>query len=827
MPRLLRSCALLLVFAALCSPCQGTEVVVFEAGRTVPVVIPAPGDDVAQAAAQALQRYLKLMTGADVSILAAKAEAPAGCVPIYLSRLGQGVGSARPEGLPALESDGFDIVVTRRGCTVHGANEAGLWHGMYALLEDLGCRFYFPSDLGENIPSVQGLSLASGARTENPSFVHRNMWWAYSGRPPWQRALYADWQKKAKMGGVSASMGHNLRRIVPPAPYKDSHPEYFPLWDGERHIPAPGEGHGWQPCTSNPEVVQLAIAAAIKYFDEHPGAYSFSLSPNDGYGWCECDACVAQDPPEYRAQAKRGKARRTLLFANQVAKALAEKHPNKYVAWYAYAGTVEPPTDIRAHPNVVTAVAHYGRCGCNVHPIESTSCTANAAFRQIMQGWAAVADKLFVREYFTTLAPSADLLAQVVGAYSLAEDMSYFKSHNVIGVNSESIPDYGSAALNFYLAGKLMWNAAEDVEALKQDWHKGMYGPAGDAMRIYTDTIVEAVRARGCRGPYMDEELVERLRGLLDRAAGLAQTAKQKARIAMTREALQYMLLMRQYTLKPSKETLERLKVMIADIEEHRRLSVDFVRHKSVIGRRSAVSPMDAARYARLRLRPASEEPVPDEAVQAAFTTRGQHGHAALLEQGERLRATVEVRRLGRYLNATSWAVIDAQGKPVLEGVASVGEASSVDYVAPAAGTYAIATNSGANACRVKAENAHCCLVGTDVHFLGATPWWYFALTPDAERVGLSLRTDAPGETGRLVIKNPAGDVVFDEETGPRKSKVTFDAAVPPALRGTLWSAQVTRASTGACEDLMLRLGAGVVPCLATHPARLLLPVEP
>jgi hypothetical protein len=35
--------------------------------------------------------------------------------------------------------------------------------------------------------------------------------------------------------------------------------------------------------------------------DEDPDLWSFSLSPNDGWGgWCECEDCIALDPPEFQ-----------------------------------------------------------------------------------------------------------------------------------------------------------------------------------------------------------------------------------------------------------------------------------------------------------------------------------------------------------------------------------------------------------------------------------------------------------------------------------------------------------------------------------------------
>ena len=48
---------------------------------------------------------------------------------------------------------------------------------------------------------------------------------------------------------------------------------------------------------------------------------------------------------------------RVLLLANQVAAALTEQYPDKFVAFYAYNYHSPPPNTVRAHPKVIVNVA--------------------------------------------------------------------------------------------------------------------------------------------------------------------------------------------------------------------------------------------------------------------------------------------------------------------------------------------------------------------------------------------------------------------------------------------------------------------------------------
>lgn len=811
----------LLTLCTLAGPlaAQGFRSGFWEKGQPPPGIVTVGEGEQLSACAAELARYLGRMTGTEVPVGSPDTVRD----PVYAIGLERDLvvgGIIVQQNMPP------ESFINYRGI-IAAADEAGLWFAVYDLLERLGCRFYFPGELGEDVPRVDRLAYDGDQKTHSPSFIHRNVWWAYGGRPQWQRDLYADWRRKAKMGGVPAAMGHNLMRIVPVAAFGQTHPEFFPLWEEGRHIPAAGEGSGWQPCTSNPEVVQLAIDAAIKYFDDNPDAYSFSLSPNDGYGWCQCEACVAQDPPEYRAQANRGKGRRMLLFANQVAEALAKRHPDKYVAWYAYAGTVEPPTDVKAHPNVVTAVAHYGWCGCNIHAIDDASCKMNPGFLPVMDGWAKVADKLFVREYFTTLVSATDIPARICGAFSLAQDMPYFERSNVIGVNSEAIPDYGAAALDFYLAGKLMWNAKEDVQALLADWYEGMYGPAAERMRGYDEGLVKACRERGCRGPYLSEADSERMRSDLLAAQALAETDKQKARIGMALEAVAFSLGMQQYLAGPTNERKDRLAAILDDVEAAHRLSVDFVSlRQQLTSRRPSLAAVVPEALRGRHLVPYSEAPLPAEAAQAAPTLRGTHAHAILLQADETLTATVKVRRLGRYLGPTAWTLLSPDGSRLAEGEASVEEASQVTCEAPEAGLYLLLTASAPNACQVTAANQYTVLVGPELHFLGATSRLHFLCAPDTAALRLTLKTDAPGETGKLSVYDPEGQLVAEGETGPERPSVSLVVPVPEPLRGKTWSLSLGRASQGTCEDLTLTMAEGTLPLLATDPSRLLVAGE-
>ena len=182
---------------------------------------------------------------------------------------------------------------------------------------------------------------------------------------------------------------------------------------------------------SNPEVIEIAARKAISYFaGRRPERYAYSLSPNDGYGWCECDRCTAQDPPESRGNRRGGKGRRMVLFANAVAERLVRKYPDKNVCFYAYRATLEPPKDIKVHPNVIVSIAHHSPYFDPIRAVQDPASEPRREFLRVVHAWRAITKKLVIREYWTLV----DGLARTCPAYSLAEDIPFFKSKGVVGI---------------------------------------------------------------------------------------------------------------------------------------------------------------------------------------------------------------------------------------------------------------------------------------------------------------------------------------------------------------------------------------------------------
>ena len=779
--------------------------------------------DAEKAAATDLQDYIRKMSGAELPIDSQPGEGQS-----VISILGPSSDRARREELlkskEALEPEGFAILSDgARQVQLIANDDAGIRFAANAFLEELGVRWFMPCEIGEVVPQCRTISFPEMGKVENPDFILRNVWYGYGGRPNWQKSAYAEWRMRNKMGGVHAAMSHNLFRIVPQKTFGKTHPEYYPEVGGVRLVPKEREGHNWQPCTSNPEVVRLAIEAARAYFDKNPDAYSFSLSPNDGYGWCECKACRALDPPERNEGDRRLLGRRMVVFSNAVAEELQKTHPGKCVAFYAYAGTLEPPTDLKVHPNVIIPIAHYGWGGCNIHRLQHPNCENNTKFRKVLQDWAKVADSLFIREYWTVITTASRGPNRVAAAWSLADDIPFFKKNNVRGFSSESIAVWGIAGLNFYLSARLMWDSSLDLEALLNDYFNKFYGPAGPLMRKYFTTCRDKARARAHtkQAKVTDADLDE-AEATLKEAHAACATDRQRERVKIAQNYLRYCRAVRTYGDNPIRKNREALSALAKELSESN--AIDYTVHKARFEKQYRAADPARAEYTGGPLRPLSTEPA-GKLPELSCRLRGLHGWGILAKAGEHIKADIKLRRLGRYFSAAGWILRDPDGKEVKSGTAYMGEPGTLDVAAEKDGTYVLFVNSGRNAADVRIENRYHAIWGATPHFLGKSGRLYFHVPKGTTEIRLRLETGSPGETGTMTIYTPDGAAAATGDTTKRAVYAPV-VPVPAGQDGRAWSFEITAAPTGVCEDNMVTIDPRLPPFLSPSPKMLVVPAR-
>ena len=531
--------------------------------RIVVSVTPTDGE---QAAAGELQRYLSRMTRADIPITSAAevgegtrlliGAAAAGKLGTEVSPLNLG-----PDGF-ILRSYGSDAIA------IAGANDGSTLFAVYAFLEHLGCRWYMPGESGEVVPSEREFACQPLDCTEVPDFYHRVLWnngWVAPTLTAQSQADWADWCRKNRLGGLPADHGHAYFRLVPEETYFAEHPEYFSLVrypDGTEK-----RERGRQLCTSNPEVIEIVARAANAYFAANPTSLSFSLSPNDTGGFCECDACRALDGP-----GPNGLSDRILTFVTAVAERTDREHPGKLLAYYALYGNLPgPPTKVKPRDNVMPVIVNSA---CHLHAIDDPGCPRNERWREDAARWRRISQQLFAYDYFQY----SDLPTPIIDL--IGPNIRFHRDTGCLGFSGEILGRSPVNDVALYLAARMLWDADQDPAAILDEFYHLYYRSAEEPMRDYLGALEAAARRNrdhtvGASWEMYTPELLAELRGHLDGAAEEARGSLVKERVERAALDLQATTLFVQAArtqaaslAAPSDETDRATKEAIAAAEE-------------------------------------------------------------------------------------------------------------------------------------------------------------------------------------------------------------------------------------------------------------------
>lgn len=380
-----------------------------------------------------------------------------------------------PEEL-VVRSVGKDVILA-------GGRPRGTLYAVYTLLEDVvGCRWWTPET--STIPHRPTLKIPALDRRETPEFEFREPYWADALDPDWcvrNRVVGCRSELDAARGGRYAELGgvHSFNRYMPPDPYFAAHPEWFSELDGVR------VGDSSQLCLTN-EAAAKEFARLVRddIRGHYPGVTNVWVSQNDWDNYCQCQEC------RRLAEAEGTPAGPLVLFVNRVAVRVAEEFPDVAINTLAYDWSQKPPRTLRPLPNVVVWLCTTG-CSYSVPYADAR----NRVFREALDGWALVCDRIYIWDYVTNFAA---YLCPHPNLHTLGPNMRYFADHQVKGVFS--LGAYGGhgaemSALRAWMTAKLCWDPRRDDRALLREFMEGYYGPAAPDVRAAVEVFHRALAA--------------------------------------------------------------------------------------------------------------------------------------------------------------------------------------------------------------------------------------------------------------------------------------------------------------------------------------------
>lgn len=521
-------------------------------GRTA-YVIALAGDAVPAeaAAARELAETLRRITGATFEVRPEQEVAPSAAQ--ILVGAGARVKALVPEqDWAALGADGIVIKTVGRNLVLAGGRPRGTLYAVVQFLEErAGVRWWTPGE--STVPQSPTLLLPALNVVYVPPFRYREHYRTSVQRDPLFAARMREnghsQTQGEELGGHYSILGwvHTFDQLLPPAKYFKDHPEWYSDADNggkpataQSRQPAPQAS---QLCLANEAMRRELIRVALEWIRKHPGAGMISISQNDNRNRCTGEADLA-------LEALEGSSAGPLLhFVNAVAAEIEREFPDFLVETLAYKYTRKPPRHVRPRHNVLVRLcsieADFSR------PLDSES---NRDFLADINGWKAIAPRLFVWDYITNF---TNVIWPHPNLRVLGPNLRLFAASNVVGVFEQGdaytngVGDF--VQLRAWLVSHLMWDPRQDPERLTAEFLRGYYGEAAPHLQAYLDLIHEAFQRSGQRlstfqtdHSYLTLEVMNRAtRHFRDAAQAVAADPVLARRVRRERLALDHVWLVR------------------------------------------------------------------------------------------------------------------------------------------------------------------------------------------------------------------------------------------------------------------------------------------
>jgi hypothetical protein len=428
----------------------------------------------------------------------------------------------------------------RRVVLLAGGQRIGTLYAVYDFLHRLGCRWFAPGELNEDIPRVKQIPDLSVS--ERPAFVSRGfdawdgrastdflLWMARNRLNYWcveqdNHPLLRKLGIQMGWGGhpsLSTFLGPNLPypyaharfpayKDKPADPYPvsreyqgdangdgqltyfEAHPEWYALKQGKR-IPGIRGDIGTNYCTSNADATTEFMKNFIQAIVEGPAqdAEIIRFWMLDFGKWCDCSSCKALGSPTDR----------NLLLVrrlvNEIKKARSNGriHREVVVRFLAYSDVLKPPsrplpTDFDYHAATAT---YYPIHRCYVHNFNDPACSVNAGFFRQLQGWAIEPKRHYqgpicIGEYYNV---SRFRNLPICFMHTMANDIPYYYQAGArdFVYMHVTAADWGNKALTNYQMARQLWDVTTDCPALWSDYFQRRYGPAAKTMETFYEHL--------------------------------------------------------------------------------------------------------------------------------------------------------------------------------------------------------------------------------------------------------------------------------------------------------------------------------------------------
>ena len=440
----------------------------------------------------------------------------------------------------------------------------------YAVAEFLekhaGVRFLWPSAIGTVAEPRNPVVISDGLDLYVPPFDIRLTSSYVNGRTTindtdWKYLV--DWARHRKIGSSIRRRGsgfqHAFASLFPREKYGKEHPEYYSLvtpekWIGSPKPTVPTRTNEYGPdqiCTSNPEVRRIIAEKLAAHQDD----VVRSISANDGFGFCECANCKAQDGPDVNRFRRDHQmvTNRMHNFALDIATQVKKLNPKGKVGMFAY-GFYDGIPDFKIkYPGNMYLSYCYSVYGAKDLAEESL-------INDKLLALSATGAKVVGREYWGTHYTMNYPLSH---SRKIDRNLKTLLKGNAAGIYGEPGKSFATRGSDHYILTKLAWNPTLKREDILREFCLAAFGPKAapvmyelyEKIEDWTENGVANKEKRGVNFQYYNnsyaefnrlmsdmynDEFIKMCNGYFKKAAKLVDTPERKARLEYVKNGILY-----------------------------------------------------------------------------------------------------------------------------------------------------------------------------------------------------------------------------------------------------------------------------------------------
>ena len=427
-------------------------------------------------------------------------------------------------GPPAKKAEyqqGLRIVVGNNAVGLIGESDLATSYAVYTLLDQLGCRWFLPSAMGEVLPISKTITLQEQDVSTAPYTIYRGLWFCDN-----------DFARRNRMGGMELSCGHFLEFNVPKE-LRVQHPEIKAIIGGQPH-------EHWIKWT-HPLVAEALTAKLLEILAKEPETKTLSLSPDDGATWDESDDTkfdAGDFDPSLQTVAK---ADRLMVLCNRIAAAISPKYPEVKFGMLAYVDYTRPPVREKPHPAIVPQIAPI--TFSRAHPLNDPGEPNNKSLQHLVEGWGQVvpATSYYFYGFYLAEVSSPNPMLTKWG-----HDIPFIYERGACRYwQPETLTNFDTSLHAHWLGLRMAWDPSQKPAAIVEEINSRLYGHAGVAMSAYwrhiDDTWVKVPEYAGCGFGHLRRWNVENLteaRRLMNAGRAACATAVETARVKLADDSL-------------------------------------------------------------------------------------------------------------------------------------------------------------------------------------------------------------------------------------------------------------------------------------------------